>query len=67
MYNKTTNRSSKILADFEYPSTINLSFLQNTPTGEEEDYILYGVAVHRGQTYNSGHYYAFVNTSSNPS
>ena len=63
-YNKDKNRSTKILADFQYPPSINLSFLQQTPSGEEEDYILFGVAVHRGQTYNSGHYYSFVNTSS---
>jgi len=25
--------------------------------------VLFGLAVHKGQTYNSGHYYSFVNTS----
>lgn len=53
----------KILTDFAYPPSIKLGFLQRTPTGEDEDYVLYGVAVHKGQAYNSGHYYSFVNTS----
>jgi hypothetical protein len=56
----------KILTDFEYPPNINLAFLQGTPTGIEEDYVLFGVAVHRGQAYNSGHYFSFVNTSQDP-
>lgn len=65
-YNKERNRLVKILADFEYPNTISLGFLQGTPTGLEEDYVLFGVAVHRGQAYNSGHYFSFVNTSQRP-
>jgi ubiquitin C-terminal hydrolase len=65
-YRKDRNRLVKILADFEYPASINLGFLQGTPTGLEEDYVLFGVAVHRGQAYNSGHYFSFVNTSPDP-
>ena len=34
-----------------------------TPTGDDYEYQLYAVAVHRGQQYSSGHYYSFVNTS----
>ena len=37
--------------------------MQKTPTGDEENYVLFAVAVHSGQAYNSGHYFSFVNTS----
>lgn len=32
-YRKDHNRLVKILTDFEYPSSINLGFLQGTPSG----------------------------------
>lgn len=51
------------MADLHYPSRINFGFLHGTPTGEDMEYELFAITVHRGQHYSSGHYYSFVNTS----
>lgn len=59
-------RPIKILADLHYPSSINLSFLMGTPSGEDLEYQLFAVTVHKGQQNNSGHYYSFVNTGVSP-
>lgn len=34
-----------------------------TPTGTDMEYDLYAITVHKGQHYNSGHYYSFINTA----
>lgn len=62
-YKRGSNRPVKVLADLEYPEKIDLGFLLGTPTGEDMNYMLYAVTVHKGQSYSSGHYYSFVNTS----
>jgi ubiquitin carboxyl-terminal hydrolase 48 len=54
----------KILATMEYPLEINLGFLMKTPPEIDCEYQLFAVTVHRGTTYNSGHYYSYINTSS---
>ena len=54
------------MADLHYPHRINLGFLYSTPTGQDMEYQLFAVAVHRGQHYNSGHYYSFVDTADCP-
>lgn len=51
------------MADLEYPEKIDLGFLLGTATGEDMNYMLFAVTVHKGQTHSSGHYYSFVNTS----
>ena len=63
-FKKIQARPTKVLADLCYPKGINLGFLLGTPTGDDMEYELYAVTVHRGQHYCSGHYYSFVNTSS---
>ena len=45
-----------------YPASFELNFLLKTPE-DDMKYVLFAVAVHQGQHYNSGHYYSFVNTS----
>lgn len=65
-YRRMLKRATKILTEFEYPYKIDLGFLQKTPSGVEEEYVLFGVAVHRGQAYNSGHYYSIINTAKDP-
>lgn len=65
-FRRALNRATKILTEFEYPYKIDLGFLQKTPSGQDEEYVLFGVAVHRGQAYNSGHYYSIINTAKDP-
>lgn len=64
-YKKGTNRLDKVLADLKYPEKIDLGFLLGTATGDDMNYMLFAVTVHKGQKYSSGHYYSFVNTSDN--
>ncbi len=53
----------KIMAKFKYDKEIDLTKYINN--GTDYRYVLYGVLVHRGKTVTSGHYYSFINTSSN--
>jgi ubiquitin carboxyl-terminal hydrolase 36/42 len=52
----------KIMSKFVYNKNIDLTRFVNN--GSDYKYALYGVLVHRGKTVTSGHYYSFINTSS---
>lgn len=62
-YKRGSNKPVKVLADLNYPEKIDLGFLLGTATGDDMNYTLFAVTVHKGQSYSSGHYYSFVNTS----
>lgn len=60
-YKFKKDKPTKMMIDFEYPAQINLGFLRSDYI--DNDYILFGVAIHQGQKFNSGHYYTLLNTT----
>lgn len=53
----------KLLSKFEFEKTLDLTTFVGTGT-VNYNYALYAVLVHRGRSADSGHYYSFINTSS---
>ena len=66
-YDFNYDQMTKINSRFEFPATIDLSqyLAENADKTKPNIFDLYGVLVHSGST-TSGHYYAFLRTSTGP-
>jgi ubiquitin C-terminal hydrolase len=65
-FDQEKKKLKKVFSNLKYPEEINLGFLLDTPTGEDNSYILYAVTIHKGQSPVRGHYYSLINTSLDP-
>lgn len=64
-YEFETGQMHKLMSKFVY--TQHVDFKNFVGSKMDSRYVLYGVLVHRGQSTASGHYYSFINTSSDAS
>lgn len=63
--NPFTGQASKINRPVTFPEHLNVSEWISDKTDSGARYRLYGVIVHEGHSCNSGHYHAFVRSSTN--